>query len=190
MTAGLTGGIGSGKTTVARLFAQLGAAVFYSDQAAKDAYFFPHIKERVIALMGNDAYQHNQLNRPYISARVFGDAALLAALNNIIHPEVGVLFRSFAEINRQRLVIKESALLFEAGITGELETIIVVSAPDELRKQRVISRDGVTREEVELKMKSQIPQEEKVRRATHVILNDERSLLIPQVERLYSALTR
>jgi dephospho-CoA kinase len=188
MIAGLTGGIGSGKTTVARLFAQMGAALFYSDAAAKEAYLSPHIREQVISLLGEQAYKGAQIDGQYISSKAFTSPQILKALNAIIHPEVGRLFRVFAAENHTKVVIKESALLFEAGVTAGLDRIIVVSSPDELRISRVMKRDGLSREEVLRKMASQLPQQEKADLADHVIINDEKKLVIPQVEAIFELL--
>lgn len=189
MIAGLTGGIGSGKSTVARLFRLLGAATFDSDEAAKEAYYRPGIKNKVIGLLGEKAYGANgNINRDHISSVIFNDASKLEKLNAIIHPEVGTMFREFLQQNTGRIIIKESALLFEANVTAGLDSIIVVAAPTETRISRVMQRDGLSREDVERKLRSQISQEEKIRRASHVIYNDEKHLLIPQTETIFKLL--
>ena len=189
MIAGLTGGIGSGKSTVARLFALLGAAVFYSDEAAKQAYLLPHIRSQIAALLGKEAYNAQGIDRKFIAAQVFGNKKLLEALNAIIHPEVGHQFKRFVSEHPRQLIIKESALLIEAGVTGGLDKLIVVTSPDELRIKRVMRRDGSSREEVLAKLNSQIPQDEKAARADYVVVNDERQLLIPRVEAIFEELT-
>jgi dephospho-CoA kinase len=189
MVAGLTGGIGSGKSIVARVFELLGAVVFDSDSAAKAAYFDPEVKPRIIALLGPESYlSATSLNTSFISGRIFSDPALREALNAIIHPVVIQRSREFIHQNAGRLVIKESALLFEAGLEKEMDTVIVVAADEETRIQRVMARDGLSRGAVVEKLKSQLPQEEKIRRADFVIVNDESRLLLPQVVSIYQRL--
>lgn len=189
MIAGLTGGIGSGKTVVARLFGMLGCAVFNSDEAAKAAYFLPGIKEQVTSLLGVGSYlSDTQIDKKYISDKIFGHRKLLEGLNSIIHPAVGKMFQEFVARNPRKVIIKESALLFEAGVTGGLDKIIVVVSPDEERISRVMKRDKLSREEVLGKIQNQLPQEEKARRADFVVQNDEKHLLIGQTERIFTIL--
>ena len=191
MIAGLTGGIGSGKSTVAKLFELMGCAVFNSDHAAKRAYFEPGVKDSVTKILGKRSYStETEIDKTYISEKVFGDPEMLKALNAIIHPVVGAMFRKFTDEHAGRVVIKESALLFEAKITEGLDKIIVVAAEDELRIQRVMERDRLTRHQVIKKINSQIAQEEKVRQADFVISNNRQDLLIPQAELIFKALSR
>jgi dephospho-CoA kinase len=182
MIVGLTGGIGSGKTTVARIFALLGCAVFDSDRAAKDAYVHDHVREKVRQLLGADSYlASGKPNRGFIAKSVFGDAAMLGRLNAIIHPEVGTMFREFVNAHGNQMVIKESALLFEAGIAGQCAKVITVTAPDELRIERVMKRDRVSADDVRARMARQMQQEEKLQKSDFVVVNDNRQLVIPQV---------
>src|ERR1043166_1413772 len=128
MIAGLTGGIGSGKSTVAQLFEILGCPVFRSDDEAKDAYFEKDVRQAVIELLGPDAYSgDNSIDRSYISRKVFSNTNLLHQLNSIIHPVVKRRFTQFAELHKGQIIIKESALLFEAHLEKESDIIIVVS---------------------------------------------------------------
>ncbi len=189
MVAGLTGGIGSGKSQVARLFALLGCAVFQSDEAARDIYFDPTVREEVKRLLGDNAYvSDTQIDRTYISSRVFSNSDLLHRLNRIIHPAVGRKFDSFREANQGRIIIKETALLFEAKLQHQVDKIIVVTAADELRIGRVMARDGLSREDVLKKMQSQLSQEQKISQADFVIDNNEREFLITQVLNIYKQL--
>src|SRR6218665_147741 len=117
MILGLTGGIGSGKSTVAMLLEVLGCAVFYSDQAAKEIYFDDAVKARVTELLGKETYlSATAINKPYIGSKIFNDPGLMQALNAILHPAVGEAFQAFVKKNQGRLIVKESALLFEAGL--------------------------------------------------------------------------
>ncbi len=191
MIAGLTGGIGSGKSTIARLFEIMGCALFYSDTVAKDIYFEPAVKSKVTALLGKESYaSETSINKAYISSRVFGNTELLHALNAIIHPAVGDAFKTFIKNNPRRLIIKESALLFEAKLTAGLDKIIVVTAPDDTRIQRVMQRDGLSHEAVMQKIKSQLPQEEKAKQADFVIYNDGKEFLIKQALFIFNALNK
>lgn len=124
MLVGLTGGIGSGKSTVAKVFEILGSAVFNSDEIAKQVYFDTKIKQEVIDLLGEKAYKNNsEIDKTYISQQIFNDTRLLQKLNAIIHPAVIEAFKKFIAIHPQKIIIKESALLFEAKLTDELDKI-------------------------------------------------------------------
>jgi dephospho-CoA kinase len=182
MIVGLTGGIGSGKSMVATMFAVLGCEVFNSDEAAKKIYFEEETRSRVIDLLGKEAYLNEQeLNRVFISSKIFSDTALLHQLNGIIHPEVKKKFTNFVSENAGKIIVKETALLFEAGIDKEVDKIVLVTADDELRIARVMKRDGLSRAEILNKIKSQLPQEEKIRRSDFVIYNNEKEFVITQV---------
>ena len=189
MIVGLTGGIGSGKSTVAKLFEVLGCSVFNSDDAAKEVYFESEHKAEIIKLLGKEAYKSDhELNKSHISNKIFSDTRLLHQLNNIIHPAVKLKFELFKKQNPTQLIIKETALLFEAKIEKEVNKIILVAADDELRINRVMQRDGITREDVLNKIKAQLPQSEKIKLADFVIYNNEKEFLITQVLRIYEEL--
>ena len=189
MIVGLTGGIGSGKSTVGELFRLLGCAVFNSDEAAKTIYHDAKVKKKVIALLGEDCYlDDGTINKPYISSRVFNDTLLLHELNNIIHPAVKEKMKEFVNKHAGKIIVKESALLFEANLQKEVDKVIVVAANEELRVQRVMKRDGLTRDEVLLRVKKQLPQEDKIARADFVIYNNDEELVIPQVLNIFEKL--
>jgi dephospho-CoA kinase len=189
MIAGLTGGIGSGKSVVAKLFELLGCAVFNSDQVAKQLYFEPAIKEQVLLVLGANAYLDDMhLNKTYISSKIFSDQALLKKINAIIHPAVVQKFTQFAAVNANRIVIKESALLYEANLLAGIDKMMVVVADDALRVKRVMAREDITEAMVLSKIKMQQPQEEKARKADFVIRNNEREFLILQVLRIHEQL--
>lgn len=186
MVAGLTGGIGSGKSTVAQLFVLLGWKHFNSDQVAKDLYLEPQIKKKVIALLGEDSYlAQGPVNKSYISAKVFNEPKLLSELNALLHPAVGEKFETFCRAHPDACILKESALLFEAGIDKHMDKVILVVAPDEIRIQRVMERDGLSRDMVIGRLKNQMPQEEKMKKAQAIIVNDEQQSLIEQVLKLH-----
>lgn len=186
MIVGLTGGIGTGKTMVAKLFELYGAKLFNSDDRAKELYFHSEIKPQVIALLGSESYlNEHTLNKKYISQKIFSDTDLLKKLNAIIHPAVVAEFKKFVSLHPNELIIKESALLFETGLYKELDKIILVTSPLELRTKRVMERDGLTEQEVTNKIKSQMSEEEKLKLADMVIYNNETDLLIPQTLSIY-----
>lgn len=190
MVIGLTGGIGSGKSTVAKLFEIIGCAVFYSDTVAKEIYFDETIKPQIIKLLGENVYlSKNEIDKKYISSKIFSDTTLLHQLNKIIHPAVIEKFKKFLELHKNTLVIKETALLFEAKLEDKVDKIIFVASNDELRTQRVMQRDGLSKAEVLNKMKAQLPQEEKILKSDFVIYNNEEEFLITQVLTIYSKLT-
>lgn len=181
MIVGLTGGIGSGKTTVARLLETMGCVLYNSDDRAKELYFDPGVKADVIALLGAEAYsEKGELNKSHISGKVFSDKALLQQLNGIIHPAVKKDFETFTQRFSQRIIIKESAILFETGIYKDLEATILVTAPLHEKIQRVMARNHVTKEEVEKRMQAQWTDEQKIPLADYVIGNADNQALIPQ----------
>lgn len=189
MVIGLTGGIGSGKSIIAKLFELLGCAVFNSDQVAKEVYFDAQIRPKIIKLLGKEAYLNDHvLNKNHISSKIFSDTLLLQQLNGIIHPAVIRNFKTFVNHHSGQLVIKETALLFEAHLEKEVDKIIVVAADDAIRIKRVMARDGLDKESVQKKIQSQLLQEEKIKGADFVIYNNEDTLVIPQVLQIYKQL--
>lgn len=189
MIVGLTGGIGSGKTVVSKLFTLFGALVFNSDDNAKQQYFKPQIKENVIALLGSACYKvDGSIDRKYISDQIFSNTDLLQKLNAIIHPAVGEDFNLFVNEHKGKLIIKESAILFETGIYKQLDKTILVTSPIEMRIKRVMQRDSLKEAEVLKKIKSQMSDEEKVKLASFIIKNNEHDLLITQALQIYNTL--
>lgn len=186
---GITGGIGSGKTTISRIFSTLGAPVYNADARARwlmehDANLIRNIK----ASFGESSYlEEGKLNSRYISSIVFNNKERLRELNSFVHPAVGRDFKRWAEANSFPYVLKEAALLFESGSYKLLDKVIVVACPEELRIKRTLARDPHrTKEEVTAIIQRQLPEGEKIARADFVIHNDEKSLVIPQVLRLHS----
>ena len=183
---GLTGGIGSGKTTVAKIFELLGMPVFYADEASKRLY---HTNEELRSSLkkhfGEDVYTDDQLNRSKLAAIVFNDPAKLELLNSLVHPLTIKDAEEWMQQQKVPYIIKEAALLFEAGSSGGLDYIVGVSTPQHLRIKRVMDRDGITREEVLSRMKRQIDEEKKMLLCDFVIKNDEQELVIPQVLTLH-----
>jgi dephospho-CoA kinase len=179
---GLTGGIGSGKSYVARLFIELGIPVFHSDQIAITAYSSPPIRERILDLLGPDAYSGETINRNAIAQKIFNSADLLSRLNQIIHPWVEQEFIKWADnLSAHPYLMKESAILFEAGLAQKMDKIICVHSPDEIRIKRVITRDQSSRADIIKRMDSQWPQDKKMAMADFLIDNDGTKLVLPQI---------
>ena len=183
---GLTGGIGSGKTTVAKIFELLGVPVYYADEASKRLY---HTNEELRSSLkkhfGEDVYTNDQLNRSKLAAIVFNDPAKLELLNSLVHPLTIKDAEEWIQQQKVPYIIKEAALLFEAGSAGGLDYTVGVSTPQHLRIKRVMDRDGITREEVLSRMKRQMDEEIKMLLCDFVIKNDEQELVIPQVLTLH-----
>ena len=187
---GLTGGIGSGKSTVAKIFAQLGIPVLDADATAKAIMNEDHsVKTKLIELFGEDAYKENQLNRPYIAQIVFEDAFKLQQLNAIIHPITIQYAKDWSSKQSAPYVIKEAALFFESGSSEGVEKIIGVTAPKHIRIQRVMQRDQITREDVIKRMEHQLEDSLKMKLCDWVIQNDDMHLLIPQILAIHQSLT-
>lgn len=191
MVVGLTGGIGSGKSTVAKILELLGCAIFESDEVAKSVYFEPEIKTQVINLLGAQAYlSENQINKKHIGSKIFSDTTLLQKLNSIIHPSVIQKSKEFIAHHPDKIIIKETALLFEAKLEKEVDKIILVVAEDETRIHRVMQRDGLNKEEVQKKIASQLSQNEKIKKADYIVYNNETDLIVPQVIEIYKTLNK
>jgi len=183
MVIGLTGGIGSGKSTVAKLFELMGCAIYNSDDRAKELYFKPVIRKAVIELLGAESYlSKTVINKDYISKKVFSNTKLLHQLNDVIHPAVKEDFIQFkSKFPLNTIIIKESALLFETNIYKDLNFNILVTAPIDLKIERVIKRNSISKIDIEKRMQAQWTDEQKAPLANAVISNDNQNALIPQV---------
>ncbi|WP_324026858.1 dephospho-CoA kinase [Maribacter sp. BPC-D8] len=169
---GLTGGIGSGKSTVATMFKELGVPVYDSDKRAKYLMNTSKIiNKQLVALLGEEAYEEGKLNRPFIAEKVFNDSELLAELNNIVHPVVRQDFIDWIKEQDSCYVIQETALLFENKSQELYDDVILVTAPKEVRIERVLSRDNSTRAQVEARMNNQLDDEIKLELANFIIEN-------------------
>ncbi len=157
MIVGLTGGIGSGKSTVAKMFMELGVPVYDSDAEAKRLMATsPEVKSKIIELLGNEAYSNDVLNRSYIANKVFKDPILLEKLNGIVHPAVREHFLKWVKRKETPYVIQETALIFENDAQDKYDYTILVTAPVETRIQRVVERDKVATQAVVDRMKNQL----------------------------------
>lgn len=183
---GLTGGMGSGKTTVSKIFSVLGIPVFYADDVAKvimneDA----GLKQNIINLFGEEAYINNTLNRKYIAGIVFNNRFKLEQLNALVHPVTIAAADKWMNAQTTPYILKEAALMFEAGASAHLDYVIGIYAPQHLRLQRVMQRDNTNREAVLARMNNQIDETIKMKLCDFVIVNDEQIAVLPQVLALH-----
>lgn len=183
---GLTGGIGSGKSTVAKVFETLGIPVYYADAAGKRLMNEnTELKQQIINLFGAESYVDGKLNRAYLASIVFNNKQQLERLNSLIHPATIEDAKKWILQQTTPYAIKEAALIFESGSGAGLNYIIGVYAPQALRIKRTMERDNITREEVIKRMENQLAEEMKMKLCDFIIYNDEQQLVIPQVLQLH-----
>ena len=179
---GLTGGIGSGKSVVAKVFATLGIPVFNADDEAKRIMqTSPEIKEKLIQQFGTEIYNESGLDKEKLAGIVFNDPFQLQLLNAIVHPVTIQAAKDWAAKQTSPYVIKEAALIFESGAADGLLKVIGVTAPLSLRTHRVMQRDGITKEQVDARMRNQISDTIKMRLCDYVIENNNQQMVLPQV---------
>lgn len=196
LRVGLTGGIGSGKSTVARLLRMMGAAVYVADDRAKALMTSDAVlRQGIVDLFGAEAYtESGGLNRTYIARAVFGDSARLAALNGLVHPAVERDFGAWVGelegelFGRPAYAVEEAAVLIESGGWRTMDRIVVVTAPLPVRIERIVRRDGCSPEEAMARVRAQMADEERLRYADSVVVADDRRLLIPQAVELHARL--
>ena len=184
---GLTGGIGSGKTIISRIFRTFGIPVFNADETAKTLMNTnPEIREELKQTLGETAYNSdNTINKTYLRNVLFNDKETLNTLNKIVHPYVINRFEEWYTQLSAPYAIKEAAILFESGAYKYMDRIITVFAPVELRIKRIMQRDGTTRENVLKIIENQLPDEEKMKQADYIIYNNGRQMVIPQVMEIH-----
>lgn len=187
---GLTGGIGSGKTLVSKIFSLLGVPVYNSDERAKWIINnSEEIKYQLVQLFGEETYLNGKYNTSFVASKVFKNKPFLEKLNSIVHPKVAEDFNQFcSNYKSAKFILKEAAILFESGAYKEMDKVISVVAPIELRLKRVVDRDATNNEEVLKRIENQLSDEERILRSDYVITNDEKSLLIEQILKINSEL--
>lgn len=190
MKVGITGGIGSGKTTVCKIFEVLGIPVYYADDRAKQLMVtHPELIKKIKSLFSEAAYYADgSLNRPYIAHLAFNNAHLLAQLNAAVHPIVQEDATQWHQQQQAPYTIKEAALLFESGSFRNLDKVITVYAPIEVRIQRVMQRDQVSKSQVISRIEKQLSDADKIQLADFVVTNNGQALLIPQIQYIHQRL--
>ena len=187
---GITGGIGSGKSTVCRMLAERGIALYDADSRAKELMSTSEsLRRALIENFGAETFTAEGLNRAYLAGRVFRDAEQLRLLNSLVHPAVIADFEAWAEEQEGHYVLFESAILFEAGLESRVDSVVAVLAPESLRVERVMARDGHSKEQVMARIKSQMSDDERSDRAKYSIVNIDVEELEEDVEQLHRRLS-
>lgn len=184
LTVGITGGIGSGKSTVCRVFRILGIPVFEADAVAKNLYDSnPEVKAGLIHLFGDDIYTaENKLDRKKLASIIFTNEIYLAKVNELVHPVVRKVFENWLKMQENApYIIHEAAILFESGFYKMMDFTILVTAPENERIARVMARDGITEQMVRERMQKQWCEEEKEKLASKILVNDNKNLMIPEI---------
>jgi dephospho-CoA kinase len=186
---GVTGGIGSGKTTVCKLFESKGIPVYNSDERAKHLLaHHPEVKQQLLKVFGETVFTNNLPDRKKIAQLVFSDKEKLKLLNAIIHPKVKEDFEQWKKQQSSKLIIKEAAILIESGAYKQVDKILVVTAPLQTRIQRVMQRDGVSKQDVESRLNNQFSDEERIKYSHFVIDNSGEKDLEQQVDEILKQL--
>ena len=185
---GITGGIGSGKSVVSRILKTMGYPVFDADQTAKDLYLAEPIKNAVIELLGPSAYLKNgKPDKVFIAEKIFNDPLLLTSINNILHPQVNLKFKSWTEVHQNApVVFKEAAIMFESGSHRSVDLVAGVLADEKTRIERVKIRDQKSEDEIRKIIQRQMNQTELAKMCDYTLVNDDRLPLMPQILSLLS----
>ena len=188
---GLTGGIGSGKTTVAKMFKSLGVPVYIADTEAKQLMNTSALlRQKLTDLFGEEAYTKDGLNRPFIASKVFNDKALLEKMNAIVHPEVGKHFQDWLKQQDAVYVIKEAAIIFEENMQAQYDKVILVTADKQERIKRILKRDDTTHQKINAIMANQMDDSEKMKLADYVLENVDLEKTKDQVKQLHEILVK
>lgn len=188
---GLTGGIGSGKSTIAKMFEALGVPVYYADLEAKKLMnSSEHIKSQLISVFGNEVFDQKGLNRAFVANIVFKDPDKLHVLNDIVHPEVEKHFKNWIKDQKYFYVIQENAIIFENNKQKNFDAIITVTAPESVKINRVIERDKVSKQQVLDRMQNQLKDNYKMKRSTYIIHNNDLQQSKNEVFRIHQELLK
>lgn len=188
---GLTGGIGSGKTTVSNMFKDLGVPVYIADIEAKNLMNSSKvIKRKLIELFGQKAFEGDTLNRPYIASKIFNDDTYLKKMNAIIHPKVANHFKHWLQKQSSKYVIKEAAIIFEHNMQSQYDYLITVISNEEDRIERILKRDNTTKDKIVSIMKHQLNDEEKIKLSDFVIINDKLEHTKEQVLNIHNSILK
>lgn len=191
---GVTGGIGSGKSLICKVFEKLGIPVFYADKEAKKLlYDDPQVKKAMVDCFGKNIYDEKGIKKAFLASKIFNNKDALRTVNSIVHPAVRKLFLKWAREKETALlpyVVEEAAILFESGAYKDLDLNILVYAPEKLRIKRVMQRDNLDQQHIKARIKHQMKDEEKIQMADEVIYNDESQLVTPQILKIHQQLTK
>lgn len=191
LKVGITGGIGSGKSTVCQVFTSLKVPVYYADQQAKLlAETDPEIRYQIMEVFGSEAYLDAVYNTTFIANRVFSDKTLLNRLNSIIHPAVAKDFNIWTQKYRVPYVIEEAAILFESGASNNMDYVVVVDASEKTRFLRIQKRDGLSEEKIKFRLQNQWSTDKLKALADWTIDNNENVLVLPQILHIHKALIK
>ena len=191
IVVGLTGGIGSGKTTIGKQFESFGIPVYIADDEAKALMNRSKvIKRKLIKLFGKPAYKDDKLNRPYLSSKIFNDKELLDKMNAIVHPKVASHFKRWLKKQKAPYAIKEAAIIFEHNMEDQYDFIITVVADEDLRIERVVDRDNSTEEKIRAIIKNQLTDDEKIKRSDFVIVNNELKIAKQQAAEIHASILK
>jgi dephospho-CoA kinase len=183
---GLTGGIGSGKTTVARVFETIGISVFNADNEAKKTYSDPNVRKQITKLFGENIYlNQSEIDKKLLASKIFSDKNLLSKVNEIIHPAVEKRFTAWISQQKSPYIIHEAAILFESGFDKLMDKNILVVAPQEIKLQRITERDKSSRQQILQRIQNQFSDEKLMQYADFIIDNDNKKALIPQILKIH-----
>ncbi len=187
---GITGGIGSGKTYICQIIEKMGYQVFYSDIEAKKLMSNNTVLiKKIKKIIGENAYLNGEINKPIIRLFLFKNEQNKEILNEIIHPFVFQEFEQWSKLKEEEIIFNESALLFETGSYKRFNKIILITAPEEVKVNRLIKRDQLTREEIVKRFQAQLDDTIKKQKADYIIDNNDKELLIPQINKILNELT-
>lgn len=192
MLLGLTGGIGSGKSFVSKLFQNLGCILYNSDERAKELYYDDKVKSKVLEILGTGAYDSSgKIDKKFISDKIFSDNTLLDKINALFYKAISEDLKDFVRFQpKDSIIVAESALLFESGANKNVNKVVVITAPEEIRIERVIKRDGISQEDVKKRMAKQWPEATKLLQSDFVIFNDGKQDLEIQVLNIYQTIAK
>ncbi len=184
---GLTGGIGTGKSYVSLIFEAMNVPVYNSDIEAKKLYYRDDVKLEMKNTFGKQVYfSSEEINKEYLSKLIFKDKDALKKVNSIIHPRVKAHFSEWLKKHsKSPYIIKETAILFESGAYQQVDKVVVVTAPEKIRIQRVQQRDNISETLIKKKIANQMTQSELIKKSDFVIINDEKQALLPQIDKLH-----
>lgn len=186
---GITGNMGSGKSTVCQFFERLGISVFHADDQAKSLYNHPEIQAEMIKKFGEEVYENGSINKQKLAAIIFNNAAALHFVNNLIHPAVQRQFEKWlCKLEKSPYVLYEAAILFETGRHTYFDKIILIKAPVSLKIKRIKQRDGLNHQQIIQRLNYQWPDKSKTALADFIINNNEKHELLPQVENIHENL--